>query len=78
MISQWHRLVESGNPYGLKDILADDVVFHSPVVHSPQRGKDITRLYLGAAFTGGVGTREAVLTGAADARAAADSAAEVA
>jgi hypothetical protein len=31
-------------------LLADDVVFYSPVVHTPQRGKAITTLYLSAAF----------------------------
>jgi hypothetical protein len=33
----------------LSDILHDDVVFTSPVVHTPQRGKAITMMYLGAA-----------------------------
>lgn len=33
----------------LQDMLAEDVTFHSPVVHTPQRGKDITYLYLAAA-----------------------------
>ena len=49
VISKWHTLVDGSNPDGLKDILAEDVVFHSPVVHSPQRGKELTSLYLGAA-----------------------------
>ena len=30
-------------------MLADDVVFHSPVVYTPQRGKAVTTLYLEAA-----------------------------
>lgn len=34
---------------GLSKILADDVVFRSPVVHTPQEGKAITLKYLGAA-----------------------------
>ncbi|WP_233355784.1 nuclear transport factor 2 family protein [Henriciella litoralis] len=33
----------------LSAILHDDVVFTSPVVHTPQRGKAITMMYLGAA-----------------------------
>jgi hypothetical protein len=49
-IETWHRLVVESNPGGLDLLLADDVVFHSPVVHTPQVGKAITRLYLGAAF----------------------------
>ena len=34
----------------LQDLLADDVVFHSPVVHKPQQGKAITMLYLSGAL----------------------------
>ena len=33
----------------LDDLLADDVIFYSPVVYTPQIGKDITKLYLTAA-----------------------------
>ena len=33
----------------LSKMLHDDVVFHSPVVHTPQEGKDITMLYLNSA-----------------------------
>ncbi len=49
-LETWHRLVREHDPAGLDDLLADDVVFHSPVVHTPQRGKALTRTYLGAAF----------------------------
>lgn len=49
-IARWHQMVEARDPRGLHDWLADDVVFHSPVVHTPQRGRTITALYLGAAF----------------------------
>lgn len=34
---------------GLADLLHDDVVFRSPVVHTPQEGKAITMAYLTAA-----------------------------
>jgi hypothetical protein len=46
----WHELVRTRNPAGLADLLADDAVFHSPVVHTPQVGKPITQLYLTGAF----------------------------
>lgn len=46
----WHRLVESKDEAGLDDILSDEVIFHSPVVHTPQVGKPITRMYLAAAL----------------------------
>ena len=42
----WHRLARERNSAGLDALLADDVVFHSPVVHTPQRGKAVTTLYL--------------------------------
>ena len=49
-IDAWHRLVEEHDVSGLDAILADDAVFHSPIVHTPQKGKDLVRLYLTAAF----------------------------
>jgi len=49
-IAAWHKLMETKNATGLDDILAQNVVFHSPVVHTPQVGKPITALYLKAAM----------------------------
>lgn len=49
-IDAWHHLVENADPRGLSSLLADDAVFHSPVVHTPQRGKALTQAYLSAAF----------------------------
>lgn len=46
----WHDLIRSRDPRGLDALLAEDVVMHSPVVHTPLRGKAITRQYLHAAF----------------------------
>jgi len=46
----WHELVKSRNAKGLDGLLADDVVFHSPVVHTPQVGRAVTTQYLTAAF----------------------------
>ena len=48
-LDEWHRIVRERDPDGLDDLLADDVVFHSPVVHTPQSGKPITAMYLAAA-----------------------------
>lgn len=50
VIDRWHQMVASANPEGLDTLLADDAVFYSPVVHSPQVGKAITQMYLSAAF----------------------------
>jgi len=49
-ISIWHELVRTRDARGLNDLLADDVVFYSPVVHTPQIGKAVTIQYLSAAF----------------------------
>ncbi len=35
-IATWHHLVKTRNPAGLNDLLAEDAVFLSPIVHSPQ------------------------------------------
>ena len=49
-LARWHAVIEGGNKAdALADILHDDAVFHSPVVHTPQRGKPIVMAYLGAA-----------------------------
>lgn len=42
-------LLKDHSPGGLSAILADEVVFKSPVVHTPQVGKQITMAYLLAA-----------------------------
>ena len=49
-LDTWHRLVRTQDPSGLPALLAEDAVFHSPVVHTPQRGRQLAVAYLGAAF----------------------------
>ncbi len=46
----WHEIVEARDASRIDAVLADDVVFHSPVVHTPQVGKAITKKYLAAAL----------------------------
>jgi deoxyinosine 3'endonuclease (endonuclease V) len=46
----WHKLAAQRDIAGLDELLADEATFFSPVVHSPQRGKAITKKYLAAAF----------------------------
>lgn len=48
-LGRWHTYMESGDKALLADLLADDAVFHSPVVHTPQAGKAKVMAYLGAA-----------------------------
>jgi hypothetical protein len=49
-LAVWHELVRTRDATKLTELLADDVVFHSPVVHTPQRGKAITTMYLRGAL----------------------------
>lgn len=48
-IAKWHRFLAGDLPGGLDEILAPDVVFYSPVVFTPQKGRDLTKMYLQAA-----------------------------
>lgn len=48
-LQRWMDYFHSHDPALLEPMLADDVVFISPVVHTPQRGKRITSAYLLAA-----------------------------
>ena len=49
-ISSWHNIVRTRDASGLSDLLSGDVIFYSPVVHTPQIGKAITTMYLTAAL----------------------------
>ncbi len=58
VIARWHRHLAGELPGGLEDLLADDVVFYSPVTYTPQAGKAVTVRYLEAAaatLVGGAG-----------------------
>ena len=49
VINRWHDMMSGSSHDGLLELLAEDCIFWSPVVHTPQRGRDITYLYLSAA-----------------------------
>lgn len=48
-LQNWHSFIKSQDHAALRDLLHPDVVFESPVVHTPQRGRDITIKYLASA-----------------------------
>ena len=49
-VAAWHAYMDShGDAALLGALVADDAVFHSPVVHTPQAGKDKVMMYLLAA-----------------------------
>ncbi len=45
-LARWHAYIGSETLEALDPMLADDAVFHSPVVHTPQVGKAIVAKYL--------------------------------
>lgn len=42
----WHRFIATRDPAVLRAALADDAVFESPIVHTPQAGRDLAAMYL--------------------------------
>ncbi|WP_439545616.1 nuclear transport factor 2 family protein [Sandarakinorhabdus sp.] len=48
-LSRWHAHVKAPDHANLWDMLHPDAVFESPVVHTPQRGRDIVFKYLASA-----------------------------
>jgi NAD(P)H-dependent FMN reductase len=50
VIERWHAIVASRDYDALDRLLAEDVVFQSPALHTPQLGKAVTKKYLVAAF----------------------------
>ena len=44
VVEQWHAYVRGEAPDALDELLADDVVFYSPIVYTPQEGKALTTL----------------------------------
>ncbi|QQX80506.1 nuclear transport factor 2 family protein [Shewanella sp. KX20019] len=49
-LKQWHSIVNDKDTASLATLLDDNAVFHSPIVHTPQVGKQITLQYLTAAL----------------------------
>jgi hypothetical protein len=48
-LDKWYGYMKSHDRAALWDLLHPDAVFESPVVHTPQRGRDITFKYLSSA-----------------------------
>ncbi|MFN8212240.1 MAG: nuclear transport factor 2 family protein [Candidatus Nanopelagicales bacterium] len=49
-LQRWHEVVRSRNPALLNQVLAEDAVFHSPILFRPQQGRDLVALYLTGAL----------------------------
>jgi hypothetical protein len=69
-MANWHRHLRGELPGGLDAILHEDCTFLSPIVFTPQQGRDITKLYLTAAGSTLGGTdgdvTEAINAGSSD------------
>jgi ketosteroid isomerase-like protein len=50
LMQQWHEAVARNDIRLVEALLADDAVFMSPAVHTPQQGKAQVLQYLGAAM----------------------------
>jgi hypothetical protein len=48
-LDKWYACLQSHDHKALWELLHPDAVFESPVVHTPQRGRDITFKYLASA-----------------------------
>jgi len=48
-LAKWYNYMKSHDLSALRELLHPDAVFESPVVHTPQRGRDITFKYLAGA-----------------------------
>jgi ketosteroid isomerase-like protein len=46
----WHDMLRDRDIERLDDVLAENCVFLSPIVHSPQEGRELTKFYLTGAF----------------------------
>jgi len=68
VVDRWLDVIENGQTVDLDDLLAEDAIFYSPAVFTPQRGRATAAAYLRAAehmFTG-TGFHSAVLEFAAE------------
>lgn len=48
-LDRWHRHLRGNLDGGLDAVLHPDCVFLSPIVYTPQQGREITKMYLAAA-----------------------------
>lgn len=63
VVKRWHECLAGNLAGGWDSLLHDDVVFYSPVVFTPQQGKEVTKLYLSAAASTLGGEGDGATTG---------------
>ncbi len=45
-LEKWHDMIQSNDLSNLNDLLADEVVFRSPVAHKPYEGRQVVFFFL--------------------------------
>jgi hypothetical protein len=50
-LEQWYQFVHNHDEEALSNLLADDVIFRSPVVWTPKHGKEVTMFFLNTVTT---------------------------
>jgi SnoaL-like domain len=48
-LAKWYAYLKSHDHAALRELLHPDAVFESPIVHTPQRGREVTFKYLASA-----------------------------
>lgn len=49
VLAKWHEIAKRHDPSELESLLADNVVYFSPIIGEPQEGKKLANVYLSAA-----------------------------
>jgi hypothetical protein len=49
-LALWHEIIEARDTARLDEVLAHDCVFISPILHTPQEGRELTKFYLTGAL----------------------------
>ncbi|MCX8072348.1 MAG: nuclear transport factor 2 family protein [Candidatus Binatia bacterium] len=49
-LQRWHTGVEARSLAEIEELLEDEAVFFSPIVFTPQRGRELVKLYLAGAM----------------------------
>lgn len=51
-LEKWHQMIKTGDLSNLNELLADDVVFRSPVAFKPYEGKTCSFLHFNECDSG--------------------------
>ncbi|MEI8404767.1 MAG: nuclear transport factor 2 family protein [Actinomycetes bacterium] len=66
VMEKWEAYLHGELPGGLDELLHDDCVFLSPIVFTPQIGREVTKMYLAAAGITLAGKKQAGASGSSE------------